>query len=59
MIKNSPSEIRFSFMIHKSGLTKKGNIPAFISTRMKRVPCRLKAKTKHRFCSKGLEMQTN
>jgi len=53
MIKNYPNEIRFSFMIHKSGIAKKDNIPAFILTRMKRVHCRIKAKTKHHFSPKG------
>jgi hypothetical protein len=47
MIKNYLKEIKFSFMIRKSGLTKKGNLPTFTRARIKRVPFGIITETKH------------
>jgi len=49
MIKNCLKEIKFSFMIRKSGLTKKGNLPTFTRARIKRVPFGIITETKHNY----------
>jgi len=49
MIKNCLKEINFSFMIRKSGLTKKGNMPTFTRARIKRVPFGIIAETKYNY----------
>jgi len=49
MIKNCLKEIKFSFMKHKSGLTKKGNMQTFTRVRIKRVPFGIIVKTKHNY----------
>jgi len=49
MIKNCLKEIKFSFKIHKTVLTKKGNMQTFTRARIKRVPFGIIAKTKHNY----------
>jgi hypothetical protein len=49
MGKNSPKQIKYSFMIHKVELTKKANISPFTFTRAKRVTWGIEGKPKNQF----------